>query len=217
MTPKQKMIVMPTSNTGFECGRLFGAYPHRMAHLIGADDKRNPPADYAIDNGIFGAWANNREWNPEPFFGLLETIAQWKRPRWVVVPDSVGNKEITIARWKQYSETVRLFDVPLAFAAQDGMSPDDVPVDADVVFIGGSTEWKWKNVKAFCDAHPRVHVGRVNTYRLLWMAHNAGAESCDGTGWFRGDQNQIAGLWQYLHESETTGQSQLNFDAALFP
>jgi hypothetical protein len=30
------------------------------------------------------------------------------------------------------------------------------------------------------------------------MAHEAGAESCDGTGWFRGDQDQLAGLERYL-------------------
>ncbi len=202
------MIVMPSSNTGFECGRLFGAYPHRMAHLIGADDKRNPPTKYAIDNGIFGAATNKREWSPEPFFGLLETIAQWKRPMWVVVPDAMGDKDETLRRWHKYAPTVRLFNVNLAFAAQDGMTPSDVPVDAHTVFIGGSTEWKWRNVKAFCDAHPRVHVGRVNTYRLLWMADKAGAASCDGTGFFRGDQTQIAGLWRYLEESENGGQPQ---------
>jgi len=50
-------------------------------------------------------------------------------------------------------------------------------------------------------AFPRVHVGRVNTERLLWIAHYAGAESCDGTGWFRGDQQQLAGLLRYLEKS----------------
>jgi hypothetical protein len=28
-----------------------------------------------------------------------------------------------------------------------------------------------------------------------------GVESCDGTGWFRGDQNQLAGLKKYLAQS----------------
>lgn len=214
---KNKMLIMPSSNTGFECGRMFGAYPHRMAHLIGADDKRNPPtAKYAIDNGIFGAASASRPWSPEPFFGLLETIAQWVRPMWVVVPDAMGDKDETLRRWDQYAETCRLFDVPLAFAAQDGMTPDDVPADADVVFIGGSTPWKWKHLTDFTGACPRVHVGRVNTYRLLWMADRAGAESCDGTGWYRGDQTQIAGLWRYLQESEADGPLQLDFESHLF-
>ena len=32
------------------------------------------------------------------------------------------------------------------------------------------------------------------------MAFRAGAESCDGTGWFRGCQRQLAGLKKYLKE-----------------
>jgi hypothetical protein len=39
------------------------------------------------------------------------------------------------------------------------------------------------------------------------MAHECGAESCDGTGWFRGDKRQLDGLIQYLEES-TNGKSQ---------
>ena len=213
---RNKMIVMPSSNTGFECGRLFGAFPHRMAHLFGCEELRNPPARYAIDNGIFGATVGKRDWTPEPFFGMLETVAQKVKPMWVVVPDAMGDKDETLRRWDKYADTCRLFEMTLAFAAQDGMTPDDVPDGAEVVFIGGSTEWKWRHLTEFTAAFPRVHVGRVNTYRLLWMADRAGAESCDGTGWFRGDQNQIAGLWRYLNESESNGQPQQNFDDALF-
>ena len=54
----------------------------------------------------------------------------------------------------------------------------------------------------------RVHVGRVNTYRLLWLAHEAGAESCDGTGWFRGDRKQLQGLIDYLQESSSGRRKQ---------
>lgn len=197
---------MPSSNTGFECGRLFGTYPNRLAHLIGAGDKRTPPARYAIDNGVFGAWSSERDWSPEPLFGLLETIGQSHPPMWTVVPDAIGDRNLTLQRWDQFASTVRLFGTPLAFAAQDGMTPDDVPSDADIVFIGGTTEWKWRNLPVFTKAFDRVHVGRVNTYRLLWMAHESGAESCDGTGFFRGDQEQLRGLWKYLEESERRNQ-----------
>lgn len=38
-----------------------------------------------------------------------------------------------------------------------------------------------------------VHVGEVNTYRFALDGTHAGAESCDGTGWFRGDQAQLQG------------------------
>ncbi len=90
---------------------------------------------------------------------------------------------------------------PLAFAVQDGMTVEDVPGDADVIFVGGSTEWKWRTVAMWCAAFQRVHVGRVNTYRRLWECHDAGAESIDGTGWTRGDQRQYRGLLAYLAES----------------
>ena len=86
-------------------------------------------------------------------------------------------------------------------AVQDGMEPGDVPAEAGVVFVGGSTEWKWRTVRDWCDAFDRVHVGRVNTNGKLWECHEAGAESCDGTGWFRGDQRQLRGLIAYLERS----------------
>lgn len=59
-------------------------------------------------------------------------------------------------------------------------------------------------------AFPRIHVGRVNTERMLWMAHEAGAESCDGTGWFRGDKAQLAGLMRYLDDSTNGVRDQRN-------
>ena len=36
-----------------------------------------------------------------------------------------------------------------------------------------------------------MHVGRVNTERRLWQCARLGAESCDGTGFFRGDPVQL--------------------------
>jgi hypothetical protein len=81
------------------------------------------------------------------------------------------------------------------------MSAADVPHGASVVFVGGSTAWKWRTVSNWCRDFPRVHVGRANTYKRLWQCHEVGAESCDGTGWMRGDQKQLRGLFEYLAES----------------
>jgi hypothetical protein len=86
------------------------------------------------------------------------------------------------------------------------MTPDDVPDDADIVFVGGTTEWKWKNILMWTKNFKRVHVGRVNSYGLLWKAHEAGAESCDGTGWFR-EPSRTRELVSYLEES-TVGRYQ---------
>jgi hypothetical protein len=76
-----------------------------------------------------------------------------------------------------------------------------VPSGADVIFVGGTTEWKWRNLRQWTDNFPRVHVGRVNSEKLLWAAHEAGAESCDGTGWMRGGEERLADLWRYLAQS----------------
>jgi len=93
------------------------------------------------------------------------------------------------------------------------MIPGDVPENAEVIFVGGSTEWKWKTMPIWCREFERVHAARVNTYRLLWMAHDCGAESCDGTGFTRGDQKQWNGLVEYLEES-THGRKQDEMFAA---
>lgn len=47
-----------------------------------------------------------------------------------------------------------------------------------------------------------MHIGRINTERWLWFAHRCGAESVDGTGFFRGDENQLKGLHRYLRRSQ---------------
>ena len=207
------MIVMPSNNTGFEAGRITGAFPGRIGHLHSVDSPREPKPKmpWALDNGVFGAWQKGREWNEEPLFQYLDLYTQWG-PSWVVVPDWVADRELTLKRWQEYYPAVSAYGVPLAFVVQDGMSPVDVPGNADIVFVGGSTSWKWKNLKTWTENFPRVHVGRVNTYKLLWMAHEAGAESCDGTGWFRGDSKQLAGLTRYLEESTKGERPQLELE-----
>jgi len=203
------MIVMPSSNTGFQCGVLFGRYPKRMAHIQNGDIPKEPSMGFpwALDNGVYGAWQRGAAWCEEPFYKYLDKYSAWK-PMWIVVPDSVGDRDRTLQQWENHWHAVSAFGHPLAFAVQDGMTPEDVPKEADVIFVGGSTSWKWRTLKTWTKSFPRVHVGRVNTYKLLWQADFAGAESCDGTGWFRGDRKQLAGLLRYLDESENGGQLQ---------
>jgi hypothetical protein len=192
------MIIMPSNNTGFEAGRLFGLFPDRLAHLHNPDSPREPKygIPWALDNGVFGSFTSGREWSEEPLYSFLDAYAAWK-PMWVVVPDSVGNKNKTLELWEKHSPALKAFGVPLAFAAQDGMTENDVPKDADVVFIGGSTSWKWRSLPNWTQHFARVHVGRVNSHRLLEMAERNGAESCDGTGWFR-DPHRTQELERYL-------------------
>lgn len=200
---KGTMLVMPSNNTGFDAGVLFGRYPGRLGHLHSVESRE--PKDcallsrsitrsilhrpmksfpWALDNGVFGAWSSGKPWSEEPFYQYLECYADLE-PLWAVVPDWVGDRDQTLRLWDKHAPAVAAFGCPLAMAVQDGMVPEDVPQEASVVFIGGTTPWKWATLDMWTAAFPRVHVGRVNSRRLLELCENAGAESCDGTGWFR--------------------------------
>jgi hypothetical protein len=204
------MIIMPSNNTGFIAGSVYGRFPDRIAHLHNIDRWVTPPIRFAVDNGVFGCYTTGREWDEINWRKQLAKAAPYK-PMWTVVPDWVGNKELTLERWGIFAPEVKLLRIPLAFAAQDGMTPDDVPEDAEIVFVGGTTEWKWKNILMWTKNFKRVHVGRVNSYGLLWKAHEAGAESCDGTGWFR-EPSRTRELVSYLEESTEGRYQQRLFD-----
>ena len=182
------MIVMVSNNTGFEAGRLAGKYPGQIGHLHSVDSPREPKPGipWALDNGVFGAWQAGRKWSEEPLYRYLDDYAAWE-PAWIVCPDSVGNRDETLRLWEEHSPALRALGLPLAFAVQDSMEKGDVPTNdgAQVVFCGGSTSWKWRHLRMWTQFFPRVHVGRVNSRRLLAQAEDAGAESCAGTGWFR--------------------------------
>jgi hypothetical protein len=195
------MIVMVSNHTGIKTGYLAGLFPGKIGHLFSPRGKRGPYRfmPYGLDNDAFNLRDN---WDEAAWLDLLEWASNsGQDPRWALVPDVVGDREETLARWGKYAGRTRHFGWPLAFAVQDGMTKDDVPSDAEVVFVGGSTEWKWATMEEWCYEFPRVHVGRVNSYSALWKCHLAGAESCDGTGWMRGCRKQYNGLLQYLSES----------------
>lgn len=198
MTGSNCMIVMPSNNTGFEAGRLFGKFPKRLAHLQTVDSPREPypGTPWALDNGVYGAWSTGRAWSEEPFYRYLEKYAPWN-PLWVTVPDWVADRERTLRLWDEHYPAVSAFQVPLAFVVQDGMTVGDVPIEAAVIFVGGSFTWKWRTLRTWTEHFARVHVGRVNSRRLLEQAEEAGAESCDGTGWFR-DPTRTRDLEDYL-------------------
>jgi len=211
------MIVM-NSNVGFEAGRLFGMFEGRIAHLHGPTHAKNlrPGVPWALDNGVFSAWSSGKPWDEFPFYEFLSRVRRtYHTPNalWVAVPDWVADRERTIQLWKEHAPRIAAQDFRLAFVVQDGMTEADVPTEAEIVFVGGSTTWKWRNLKRWTENFARVHVGRVNSYRLLWMAHNAGAESCDGTGWFRGSHARFADLVKYLRESSAGAHPQLELVA----
>jgi len=209
-----RMIVMPSNNTGRAVVMLSDSYPGRIGNLHTPDSIRKPkPVPFALDNGVYGAWSNGREWDEVKYYKALDFYDPLEC-RWTVVPDWVADKKLTLKKWDEHSDRIRQKGFTLAFAVQDGMSPDDVPDDADVIFVGGSTEWKWRTLPIWGREFERVHAARVNTYRLLWMADDCGVESCDGTGFTRGDQKQWNGLCEYLEESTAGKRNQRELFAA---
>lgn len=192
---------MPANNSDALVHWLAGTYPNKLGWIFSPGGFKEPRAwlPYAIDNGKYATYENGKEWNEESFFELLDRCQLSKyKPDWVAVPDEVGNREKTLWLWKQYEHQIRRYKFRLAFVVQDGMTPNDVPESADVVFIGGSTNWKWRNVALFCATFPRVHVGRVNWVDKLEYCERVGAESCDGTGFFRGDMVQRQQLIDFV-------------------
>jgi hypothetical protein len=69
-----------------------------------------------------------------------------------------------------------------------------------LIFIGGSSAWKWRTVNTWADNFDRVHVGRVNSIDRVWLCHDLGVESVDGTGWFRDgdDHPRLMRIESYL-------------------
>ena len=198
------MMVMPANNSSCLVGWLAGTYPGRLGHLYSPGGFRGPYEflPYALDNGRYIATTQGTGWDEATFLGMVErAMASGHEPGWILVPDAVADRDETLREWDRWAHRLAAYGRPLAFAAQDGMTFEDVPREAAVVFLGGSTEWKRRGIWPWCQAFPRVHVGRINTDTWLWECHAAGAESCDGTGWMRGDKRQLAGLMTYLRRS----------------
>ena len=198
------MIVMPSNNGKYLVHYWQGKWGG-LGHLYSVDGKRGPfdHLPYALDNGRYPAFTSGKSWDETKYLELLMHYKNSEQqPLWALVPDVVTDPVGTLQEWDKWLPIVRdTFGFTPAFAVQDGHTPEDVPKEAKVIFIGGSTQWKRDNIRLFCDSFPRVHVGRINTYKWLVYCDECGAESCDGTGWFRGDKKQLDGLRQYLEEN----------------
>lgn len=199
------MLVMPANHSGMVMGYLAGRFPGALGHLFSPGHQRGPWPflPYALDNGAYGAFTAGKPWEFAPWSELLEWAkATGIAPRWTLVPDKVGDWLGTLRMWQENADYAASFGWPLAFAVQDGMRAVHVPSAAKIVFVGGSTDWKWSTLQYWTANFPRVHVGRVNTKKYLEIAAAAGAESCDGTGWFRGRKEQLRGLLQWLEDRQ---------------
>lgn len=197
-------LVMP-SNLGPMARELEKEHPGRMGLLLSPGGWCHPKGlPYALDNARFPVWSKGLTWNKKDFTKHLNKAKQTGYdPLWVTVPDTVADKKQTFLDWKEWAAALQgEYGWQLAFVVQDGMTTEEVKrvePTPDIIFVGGSTQFKWRSVARWCKDFPRVHVGRVNTERLLWVAHRSGAESSDGTGWFH--HKQYKQLVRYLERS----------------
>jgi len=181
------MMIMPSNNQSGIVHYFAGKYPGKIGMLCTPESlvaKGRPPyyMPYALDNGCF------TKWDEAAFFLMLRQASLLRtEPMWVCVPDVVADAKKTTEMWNQYHHRIGFRK---AFVVQDGHEPGCVPVEAYAVFVGGSTEWKLDNAHKFKGVTDWLHIGRVNTETRLRWAESIGADSVDGTGFFRGSKSQ---------------------------
>ena len=204
------MIIMPTNNTGFMIGYLAGKFAGSIGLLISPNGWKYSPEviPYALDNGAYYAFTKQESWDEKGFYAMLNKVPEWKKPLWVACPDKVMDKDETLRMWEKHSARISQLGFKNAFVLQDGMTKADIPQEAEVLFVGGSFEWKWRMLPEISTWGKRVHCGRVNSYEGLWICDENSVESCDGTGWVRGGIQRMQPLINYLEEKHITGRKQ---------
>lgn len=193
------MRVMVSNNYRRDMQELVKKYPYKLGHLFSPEGWKNPIATYALDNGAYSCYKNGTLFDTEAYYKMIEkAIDSLIQPLWLAVPDVVADREGTLKAWKQHYNTLKFTGIPLCFVVQDGMTLKDIPKEAAIIFIGGTTQWKQQTTHYWCDNFPRVHVGRVNTLKWVHYYDYCGAESVDGTGWWH--TKQFNDLVYYMTE-----------------
>jgi len=138
---------------------------------------------FAADNGCFTSKGTFDQDGWERWLERLPT----EGCLFAVAPDVVADHWATVERSRPWLRRIRELGLPAAFVGQDGATPANVPWDDfDVLFVGGSTEWKLgpeaRTLVAEAKARGMwVHCGRVNSYKRLKYAADIGCDSADGT------------------------------------
>lgn len=139
---------------------------------------------WGADNGCFGKnYVGDTAW----LAWLTKMADHAARCLWATAPDVVADAQATLARSSPHLPTIRALGYPAALVAQDGLEDLTVPWDMfDVLFIGGSTDWKLSQLAGGLVGEAKrrgkwVHMGRVNSRRRWTYAESIGCDSVDGT------------------------------------
>jgi hypothetical protein len=163
---------------------------------------------WAADNGSF---SERRAFDAAKFTRLLERPqlqASKQTCLFVVAPDVIGEARKTLDQFEPWAYQLQTYGFPVALVAQDVLETmlDDVPWSiVDVLFVGGTTEWKLSTAAQVCVAYAqrlgkRTHMGRVNSYKRLTLAHSWGINSADGTFLAYGPDVNFPQLSHWLNE-----------------
>lgn len=166
-------------------------------------------APWCADNGCF----SNNGFDVNKWWQWLEENT-WRADTCVfaTAPDVVGEHDQTLKRSLPWLPKIRQLGYRAAFVAQDGSNTKNIPWDEfDVLFIGGSTEFKLgKEARELAvEAKIRnkwVHVGRVNSARRYRYCASPiesggmGADSCDGTYLKFGPDINLPKLLSWIHQ-----------------
>lgn len=182
-------MVMAANHSSYAFVELARANPTKLGQLWGPIGFKKPKKgiSFALDNDAYTCWTKGLSFDYPAWVNMLNKMrALNETPLWVAVPDVVADRQATLAAWKRFAPVARCYGWPLAFVLQDGMTHRDVPKEASVVFVGGTTSWKWRTIPMWVEYFPRVHVGRCGTSKWkLDRLEEMGVESCDGSGFFR--------------------------------
>jgi len=140
---------------------------------------------WAVDTGCF--------LHPESF--SLQKYLDWLRMRqqwqptclFATAPDVVRDAQATWERSKEVLPQLRELGYAAALVAQDGIEHMAIDWNAfDVLFVGGSTQWKLSEIAydliaEAVNQRKWIHIGRVNSLRRLRAMRLGGAHSADGT------------------------------------
>ena len=140
-------------------------------------------ATWCADNGCFSdKWDETRWWD-----WLVRHADRAATCAFAVAPDVVGDAWRSHLRAAPWLPQIRELGYSVAYVAQDGLQNLPVPWrEFDVLFVGGTTEWKLsihaRRLAAEAKARgKRVHMGRVNSLKRLMYADAIGCDSVDGT------------------------------------
>lgn len=139
---------------------------------------------WCADNGCFGRGYPG----DGPWIGWLgRNTHDAERCLFAVAPDVFPDAGATLVRSSPWLPRIRELGFPAALVAQNGLERLAVPWDDfDVLFVGGTTDWKLgpharRLVEQAKERGKRAHMGRVNSQKRLHYARHIGCDTCDGT------------------------------------